>query len=213
MDEQLILDCELPGVRPIRQQRTRELVIRFFRQGVLLLNEFDFEDLSIETLCERCDTNVGSFYGRFESKEAFVNALQWVAVEDARRKMLVEFASAGVPTESAQALLYWVAGRTVAWYRLNVGLVRASLRNMGTEPKQWAPLRELGQQQMSLAVPLIVAALGGDASEKRVQRVRFAFQMLYGTLNTMILINPGPFTVQHRETPALLANAMLHLME
>jgi len=43
--------------------------------------------------------------------------------------------------------------------------------------------------------------------------VLFAFQIMHGTLNNMILINPGPFTIHHPNTGRMLATAMRNLLE
>jgi hypothetical protein len=74
-------------------------------------------------------------------------------------------------------------------------------------------MRELGRIQVEYALPLIVELLGGRPTPDLEQRIRFAFQIMYGTLNNMILIDPGPFTLQDAATPRLLATAMLRLID
>ena len=69
MDEQLIADLSVDGMRPAQQRRTRELVVRMFETGRELLRDRDFDSLSIEDLCKGAGTTVGSFYARFESSK------------------------------------------------------------------------------------------------------------------------------------------------
>ncbi|MBN9090482.1 MAG: TetR/AcrR family transcriptional regulator [Reyranella sp.] len=213
LDQKLIADVQLPGLRPTQQQRSRELVVRLMTEGLELLREHDFESLSIETLCARCDATVGSFYGRFENKEAFVDALQRVVVEDARRELAASYASGKLPRDSLAHLLNWIAKGGVAWIRRYEGLVRASLRRASTDRKSWTPMRELGRLHVEYALPHIVRLVGPRAAPGLEERVRLAFQMMYGTLNTMVLIDPGPLSLGHPETPRRLAAALQRLIE
>lgn len=213
LDQKLIADVQVPGLRPTQQQRSRELVVRLMNEALALLKEHDFEGLSIEALCARCDATVGSFYGRFESKEAFVDALQRLVVEDARRELAASYASPRLPRDSLAHLLNWITKGGVAWIREYEGLVRASLRRASTDRKSWTPMRELGRIHVEHALPHIVRLVGSRAAPGLEERVRFAFQMTYGTLNTMVLIDPGPLSLHHPETPRRLAAALQRLIE
>ncbi|MCP4618579.1 MAG: TetR/AcrR family transcriptional regulator [Bradyrhizobium sp.] len=213
MNEQIIIDCDLPGVRPAHQRRTRELMVSLVNEGLALLKDCDFDSLSIETICERCDTTVGSFYARFESKEVFVTALQRLVAEDSRINMIANYQSNRAARGSLPHLLAWISKGAVTWYQRNEGLVRACLRRAGSDPAIWTPMRELGELQVSLALPQILALLGERPSHNKRQRVRFAFQIMHGTLNNMVLINPGPFSIHHPNTGRMLATAMLNFIE
>ena len=213
MDEQIIIDCDLPGVRPARQRRGRELMVTLVKEGLTLLNDYDFDSLSIETICERCNTTVGSFYSRFESKEVFVTVLQRLVVEDTRNNMTRDYESDRAPRDSLQHLLAWISKGAVMWYRRNEGLVRACLRRAGSDPSIWTPIRELGELQTSLALPRVLELVPERISRSEKEHALFAFQILHGTLNNMILINPGPFSIHHSKTGRMLAAAMLNLIE
>ena len=212
LDEQLIADMKVAGFRPTQQQRSRALVARLMNEGLALLKEHDFESLSVETLCQRCSATVGSFYARFESKEAFVDALQRVVVEDSRRRLAAAYASDRVPRESLEDLLGWISKGGVNWTRRYEGLVRASLRRASSDRRSWTPMRELGRIQVAHALPHILRLLprpNADAED----RIRFAFQMMYGALNGMVLIDPGPYSLRDSATPRLLAAALQRLIE
>lgn len=213
MDEQIIIDCDIPGVRPARQRRSRELMVSLVNEGLALLTDHDFDTLSIETICGRCHTTTGSFYARFESKEAFVTALQRLVVEETRVNMVANYQSNRAPRDSLPYLLAWISKGAVTWYRRNEGLVRACLRRAGSDPGIWTPMRELGELQVSLALPQILRLLPRRTSSFEKQYMLFAFQILHGTLNNMVLINPGPFTIHHPNTGRMLATAMLNLIE
>ena len=212
LDEQLIATVRIAGLRPTQQQRSRELVVRLMNEGLALLEKHDFESLSIETLCQRCDATVGSFYARFAGKDAFVDALQRLVVEDARRDLAASYASDRLPRDSLAHLLAWIAKDGVVWMRRHHGLVRASLRRASGDRRSWTPMRELGRLHVEHALPHI-ERLAPRRDARLEDRIRFAFQMLYGTLNNMVLIDPGPYSLRDARTPRLLAVAMQRLIE
>ena len=102
----------------------------------------------------------------------------------------------------------WIATGAIAWHRRYEGLVRASLRRATGEAETWTPIRELGELQISYALPRMLALVPAEARTGAEERVRLAFQILFGTLNNMILINPGPYTIHHPETGRMLAQSM-----
>jgi AcrR family transcriptional regulator len=212
LDEQLIATVRIAGLRPTQQQRSRELVVRLMNEGLALLEKHDFESLSIETLCQRCEATVGSFYARFAGKDAFVDALQRLVVEDARRDLAASYASKRLPRDSLVHLLAWIAKGGVVWMRRHHGLVRASLRRASSDRRSWTPLRELGRLHVEHALPHI-ERLAPRRDAGLEDRIRFAFQMLYGTLNNMVLIDPGPYSLRDARTPRLLAAAMQRLID
>ncbi len=213
LDEQLIAEAMVPGLKPTQQQRSRALVVRLMNEGLALLEEHDFDGLSVEALCARCETTVGSFYARFDSKDAFVDTLQRLVVEDRRRELAARYSSDRIPRGDLAQLLNWITKGGIIWLKQHHGLVRASLRRAGSDLGSWTPMRELGRIQVEYALPLIVDLLGGRPTPELEQRIRFAFQIMYGTLNNMILIDPGPFTLQDAATPRLLATAMHRLID
>jgi len=164
--------------------------------------------LSIEALCQRCGTTVGSFYARFDGKDAFVDALQRVVVEDARRELAAAYTSGKAPSDSLAHLLNWISKGGVGWIRRHQGLVRASLRRASSDRRSWTPMRELGRMHVEYALPLIMRLAGPRTDEARI---RLAFQMMYGMLNNMVLIDPGPLSLGSPAMPRALAGAMLRL--
>jgi AcrR family transcriptional regulator len=213
MDEQLIADLSIDGMRPAQQRRTRELVLRMFQTGRGLLRDRDFDSLSIEDLCKGAGTTVGSFYARFESKDIFITALQHVVVEETRLRMESDYRSNRVPDDNLEHFLSWMTKGAAVWYRANEGLVRASLRQAARDPQAWTPIRLLGQTQARLGTPRIMALVDDPRRTGVREAVQFAFQVLHGTLNNLVLIDPGPFAIHDAATPRMLATAMLRLIE
>jgi AcrR family transcriptional regulator len=213
MDHTLVAHLDIPGMHPARQKRSRDLVAELLRAGLGLLKDRDFDRLSIADLCAATGITVGSFYARFDSKEAFIRALQLGVVEESRRAMRRDYRSDVAWPRGLAGFIEWVVGTSVTWNRRYEGLVRASLRQAGSDPAAWTPLRELGHERVSLALPIALSLLGRLTTAADEDAIRFAFQILAGTMNNMILINPGPFSIHHEATPRMLSRAMLKLIE
>src|SRR3954470_4776473 len=80
-------ELDLPGVAPSRQKRSRETTLALLTAGAEMLRMRSLAELSIEALCAEVGATVGAFYSRFESKEAYFNALMALAVRDSERRI------------------------------------------------------------------------------------------------------------------------------
>src|SRR5260221_9001524 len=78
---------DLPGVTPSRQKRSRETSLALLQAGAELLRTRSLGELSIEALCTNVGATVGAFYSRFDSKEAYFNALMELAARDRERRL------------------------------------------------------------------------------------------------------------------------------
>lgn len=213
MDITIIADLALEGMRPARQKRSRELVADLLRAGLELLKDRDFDRLSIADLCAATDITVGSFYARFEGKEAYLRALQQYVIEETNRAMARDYRADAEWPRGLPGFIDWIVGGGVKWYRRYEGLVRASLRQAGSAPEAWTPLRDLGRERIELALPVALKLLNRPTTQADEDAIRFAFQILAGTMNNMVLINPGPFSIHDEATPRMLSRAMLKLIE
>lgn len=187
--------AELEDVLPAKQKRSQKTRDALVRAGRNLCEIKDFDELSVAEIAAKAGCSVGSFYSRFSDKDGFFRAL----VGDAeRREEATAPETAHDPKQTVEALLAGVVGNTLAGYRRRRGLIRAAIRRSMTEPGLWEPYRKRGQAHAERLVARLKAA---SANEKDLERkVRFACQMLYGTLNNAVLIAPGPLQL---DDPAL----------
>lgn len=63
------------GIRPIKQGRSRKTLERLLLATRELLQEKEFEDITVAEIVQRAQSSCGSFYARFPSKEALLPAL------------------------------------------------------------------------------------------------------------------------------------------
>src|SRR5713226_8670231 len=80
-------ESDFPGVAPSRQKRSRETTAALLQAGADMLRTRSLAELSIEALCTKVAATVGAFYSRFESKEAYFNALIELAARDGESRL------------------------------------------------------------------------------------------------------------------------------
>lgn len=205
--------ASLPGLKPGSQRRSKELVERLFNTALVLLKERDFDTLTIDDLCVRADATVGSFYARFENKQAFIQALQHLVFERTMRSLVRDRDLGRVPLDDLDVFFAWVCAGTVEWFRRYEGFIRASSKLTSVDPKAWAPLRALGSEKTAWCLPLCARIVGRDAGPALERAVRAALQVLHGTLNNIVLIDPGPLRLHDAETAHFLSRLVVSCVQ
>ena len=206
-------DFDLPGVTPSRQKRSRETTAALLLAGAELLRTHSLAELSIDALCKKVGATVGAFYSRFESKDAYFNALIELAARDGER-MLTDL-SANVPLEGAglaERCQFLVTG-IIGWIRKHEGVLRAALQHDDTRPDRWTTFKGLARATTARATPLLLPAMGKGRKAAKTRGIAFGFQVVLGTLVNAILNDPGPLSIHDREIETRLGNCLLLQLE
>jgi len=199
---------DLPGILPTRQRRSQETTVALLEAAAVMLRERSLDELSIEDLCNRVGVTIGAFYGRFESKDAFFNALMSLAVRKSLAAVRIAVAdedNLGAGLEEACRRVVEVAVDTV---RRNVGVVRAASQYESIYPERWGTIRATGSAMVELATPLLLARMGRGRIPTKTRSIGFAFQMMFGTLVNAVLHKPKPVSLDEPEMVDRLALAM-----
>lgn len=204
-------DFDLPGVAPSRQKRSRETTLALLRTGAEMLRTRSLAELSIETLCTEVGGTVGAFYSRFESKEAYFNALMALAARDGEQR-LGEMRAPGADTSLDKRCQFIVSG-IIAWMRSHEGVLRAALQHDDTRPDKWTPFKALAQATTERATPLLLPAMGKGRKAAKTRTIAFGFQVVLGTLVNAILNDPGPLALGSKEMETRLAGCLLLLLQ
>ncbi len=204
-------ELDLPGVVPSRQWRSRQTTLALLRAGAELLRTHSLAELSIETLCARIGATVGAFYSRFESKEAYFNALIALALRDGER-LLAQPDAAPAELALADRCRALVAG-IIGWVRKHEGILRAALQHGDTRPNKWTPFKGLARAATARAVPLLLPAMGKGRESWKKKSIAFGMQVVLGTLVNAILNDPGPLSLHDREIERRLGNCLFLLLE
>ena len=179
--------AEPTDILPAKQARSRARRDALVRAGKKLCEIKDFDDLSVAEIAAEAGCSVGSFYSRFTDKDGFFRAIVGDAAE---RDRIRTPQPASDPTQPIDDILAEVVAATLAGYRKRRGLIRATIRRSMTEPALWEPTRQRGQDVADRLVARLADSFPDDPQLER--RIRFACQMLFGTLNNAVLIAPGP---------------------
>jgi AcrR family transcriptional regulator len=196
-----------PGVRPALQKRSRESRDRLFGAGRQLLEQMDLDAVSIADLAKKAGSSVGAFYLRFENKDAFFRAMisDILATEQAALEAIYQGPSDG-------AIIEAFVKKTIQSFRHNTGVLRSALRKGMEDPSVWEPIRQFGQTESDLLVKKLRAALGRRLSNDEELRIRFAAQVLYGTLINALLHRPAPLLLESDRLEAELIRVVRSTM-
>jgi AcrR family transcriptional regulator len=198
----------LPGILPTQQRRSQETTVALLEAAAAMLRERSLDELSIEDLCNRVGVTIGAFYGRFESKDSFFNALMSLAATKALaavRAAVADEDNLGTGLEQACRRVVEVAVDVV---RRNVGVVRAASQYESVYPERWGTIRTTGSAMVDLATPLLLARMGRGRIEAKTRSIGFAFQMMFGTLVNAVLHKPKLVSLDAPEMVDRLALAM-----
>jgi AcrR family transcriptional regulator len=204
---------DLPGVAPSRQKRSRETTLALLKAGAEMLRKRSLAELSIEALCAEVGATVGAFYSRFESKDAYFNALMALAARDGERR-IAEMAAArpGRDADLSARCRQLVRG-VIGWMRAHEGVLRAALQHDDNRPDKWTPFKQLARANTERATPLLLPAMGKGRRAAKSRSIAFGFQVVLGTLVNAILNDPGPLSLHDRELEERLGRLLLQLLQ
>jgi AcrR family transcriptional regulator len=206
-------ELDLPGVTPSRQQRSRETTAALLQAGAEMLRTHSLVELSIETLCRRVGATVGAFYSRFESKEAYFNALMALAARDGESRLSRMRQDRRLTEADLAALSRLLVRGTIGWMRNHEGVLRAALQHDDTRPDRWSTFKELARANVANATPILLRVMGPGRKAAKTRAIAFGFQVVLGTLVNAILNDPGPLAIHDGELEERLANCLLLLLQ
>lgn len=178
-----------------------------------MLRSRSLAELSIEALCRQVGATVGAFYSRFESKDAYFNALIELAARDGERMMAnlsgnERLGDAGLPERCR-----FVVSGIIGWIRRHEGVLRAALQHDDTRPNRWTTFKGLARTTTARATPLLLPAMGKGREAAKTRSIAFGFQIVLGTLVNAILNDPGPLSIHDKEMETRLGDALLLLLQ
>lgn len=190
------------------------MTLALLQAGAEMLRTRSLGELSIEALCTKVGATVGAFYSRFESKEAYFNALMELAARDGASGL-----SRIAPNERHLAdanladVCRSIVNGIVRWIRNHEGVLRAALQHDDTRPDKWNTFKGLAREMVANATPPLLRAMGAGRKAAKTRSIAFGFQVVLGTLVNAILNDPGPLSLHDSEMEVRLSNCLLLLLE
>jgi len=193
--------AKAPGHR-IKQKRGQQTYNRLVETGFKLLQQQELEAITIADLTRAAGYSVGAFYARFRSKDEFFDAMIVEHIAH-RTKARSEILAAAPDDELVHALIE----ETVTYYWKRRRFWRAALMRSIRDPGFWEPLRRLGLEFGDLLVARVVKRTQRPLTKEEDANIRFAFQLLLGTINNAIINRPGPVFIGQAQFVANMARA------
>ncbi len=195
-------DSGVDGVRPVKQLRARRSRDRLLDAGQKLVARRPFDQLSVADIARAADCSVGAFYLRFRDKDAFFRALIAQYLAEVRTETSQVFA-----THGDDRLIGVLVSTTTDRFRRYGGLIRSAIRKRMEDPTVWEPIRQSGHVNADCFVDWLAARHVRKLTVPEDLSVRFAFQVLYGTLNNALVNEPGPLDIEDPAFPVHLERA------
>ena len=137
---------------------------------------------------------VGSFYLRFVDKDQYFKA-----VAEMRRLQSLGQLEGWYDGVTPASIVARAVAREVEFVVEHPNFWRAALKRATTDPEFWQEFRALGRQSVDRFIESYAVLLGRELSDEDIEHIRFAFQMLRGTLNNTLINQPGPLQLEDPE--------------
>src|SRR5512143_1355568 len=171
----------------IRQKRSQKTYDALIVTAFKLLEQREFDDISIAELAQKAGYSVGAFYARFKSKDELFDAMVLRHIEDRRAARQAQFDNAPDAT-----LIRQLMAETVNYYWARRRFWRAALIRSIRDLDFWEPLRKLGHELADMMIERMASRAKRRLTEEESTNVRFAVQLVLGTINNAIINRPGP---------------------
>ena len=195
------MTTDSPGLN-IKQKRSKKTYDALIKTGFRLLKKREWDSISVEELSRSAGYSVGAFYARFRSKDELLDALA-AHHRKSRKADLERFFSSHNNDDFIDELINDVVH--YHWNNRNFWRT-AQVRGM-RDPEFWTPIREGGHDVASKTIEMLSEQADRLLTDEEEINVRFAFQIIFGTLNNTIINRPGPIFMNQKEFVEKLTQA------
>jgi AcrR family transcriptional regulator len=172
---------------PVKQDRSQKTRDRLLAAGFKLLRKRNFDELSVADIAKAAGCAVGSFYLRFADKDQYFLAIAETRRGQSRGRLDTWYEGvtrASIVTRAIQRELDFVLEHPNLW--------RAALKRGTTDSVFWEEFRVLGRLSVTKFIDIYSALIGRKVSAAEAENIRFAFQVVRGTVNNTLINQPGP---------------------
>jgi len=199
-------------LRAPAQSRSRASMEALLDIGRRLIEERGIDDCSMSDVAEAAGSSIGSLYFRFGNRERFIGEVMKRHIEHGRasfERLVAELAgTAKPPDEIIAAVTRWIVGV----FAQNQGLLRAQLRRTLQTPQVWRPYQDLARLVVDRLITLLARCPELSDDPDWQQHVRIAMQIVFGTLNNILINRPGPLELDDRATAEELSKVVVRYL-
>lgn len=203
------VDPDSAWARPAHQARSREQRDRLLKAGERAFAAQGFWRTHVTDITRRAGCSVGSFYRRFQDKEAFFMALQADMAARAEANIVRFFDDPARSREGLEQIFTQLAHNTARTMQGIEGYYRALFElSLRGGHDVWPPMRRLESLQAELIVR-VMSARGYTPDEGTHEQAQLAIRMMSGHVAAAMLHGPGPWRAEdprlHREIGRMIA--------
>ncbi len=192
-----ILKDGILGVFEARQNRSVKNRDGFIRAGIEALNTKSFDELKISDLAAASGNSVGSFYTRFQDKDAYFRALRVYSLDAIEREIEADFTQIALRSMSSGEALDSLVDLLGAIFSSRFrGVLRESYPRILDADDPWAPMRTQAQKVLKTLHDGLEDAFPDYSVAETKTRLSFCFQMITGALQNDLVNNYHVFTLK-----------------
>jgi AcrR family transcriptional regulator len=199
-------------LRAPAQTRSRESMETLLDIGRRLIEERGIDDCSMSDVAAAAGSSIGSLYFRFGNREQFINEVMQRHIAAGRTSFEGFVAELAASTKEPDEIIAAVTRWMVHVFAHNQGLLRAQLRRALENPQVWRPYQDLARLVVDELIKLLARCpeLGVDPDWQH--HVRIAMQIVFGTLNNILINRPGPLELDDPRTADELSKAAVRYL-
>lgn len=184
-----------PAVRAPRQARSRATEQRLFAAAAELFAQRGLDDTSIADIVQHARSGIGTFYGRFRDKDAFVEAFCRRFFEAGRDRALATLSPEAMPAASIRAFASAYLSYRIEHYERDKRLLRAVVTHI--RRSQNLALMGLQVRFASEFVDVVIARVEALPKGARIPRrdVAIALTLVEAVLKDLYLAGGGGLVV------------------
>jgi AcrR family transcriptional regulator len=180
------------GVRAAKQSRSQQKHLALLEAGRRLLETQDLGTLSVAQLTRDAGMAVGSFYSRFEDKEAWFAELLRITGDAVLADTQRLLGSSRWARAAGARKVALIVQHIVDIHRTHRGIFRAAHFDSARSTLYWPQLHAYGRRLADEVYRALAAHMPQVAPSQRRERVSIALQLVFGVLVNAVLHDPGP---------------------
>lgn len=188
---------DIPGVFEARQNRSVRTRDGFINAGIEALQTRRLDDLKITELAAVSNNSVGSFYTRFQDKDAYFRALSAYASQGISHEFEAAFTADRLrqlgPGEGLDALVDLIGAIFSSKFR---GVLRETYLRIMDEDDPWAPFRTTAKQTLQKLHEGLGDAFSHYGADETKTRLSFCFQLIVGVIQNDLINKNHVFTLE-----------------
>ena len=201
------------GINEPKQRRSQETLDRLLNATRELLEETVFEDLTIQQIATRAGCSVGTFYGRFENKDAILPRLLEMHYEEMERNVETVFADTAWNDAPLDKRVGLVVDHLASIAQRQPGLIRTLvLRNYQRPESIPTSIRTAAQRVLSRLYDFLLECRSEMKHPDEKNAVQVGLLMVVAALRERLVLIGATHSTALSTSNAILIGELKHAL-